>query len=196
MTKYYKLTNKEENHNGFQYQDGMNEDHLPFNETGSCCPGGLYFSDSENILQFLDSGMYWIREVSPDTENMVKDPDNYPIKWRSKSLDCQPSKSLSDIDTWIWMMDQGILNNKKSIDSALRWSSQNGHVDIVKVLVEKFDKQFSQNAIDYAFLCSSNKGHGEVVKFLFDRVVNYSLISYICFYIKYIFTTIKQKITK
>ena len=174
MTKYYKLTNEKEIHNGFQYKDGKNEDHLPFNETGSCCPGGWYFSDSENILQFIDSKMYWIREVSPDTENMVKDPDNNPIKWRSKSLDCQPRKSLHDINTWIWMMDQGILNNQKSIDSALRWSSENGHLAVVKFLVEKFDKQFSQNSIDYALGLSSDNGHFDVVKVLVDKFDKFS----------------------
>ena len=176
MTKYYKLTNQEDNHHGFQYQDGLNEDHLPFNETGSCCPGGLYFSDAENILQFLHENMYWIREVSPDTEKMVQDPNNDPIKWRSKSLDCQPRKSLSDIDTWIWMIDQGILNNKKSIDDALKsidyalqWSSQNGHFDVVKFLVDKFDKQFSQDSINSSLRWSSDKGHLNVVKFLVDK---------------------------
>ena len=171
--KYYKFTNKDECHHGFQYKDGLNEDHLPFNETDSCCPGGLYFSDAENILQFIKNRSHWIREVTPDTEKMVRDPDNDPIKWRSKSLDCQPRKSLSDIDTWKWMMDQGILNNQKSIDNALQWSSHNGHLEVVKFLVEKFDN-FSQQAIDYALKWSSNNGHLEVGKYLVEKFPNFS----------------------
>ena len=174
MTKYYKLTNEEEIHHGFQYKDGLNEDHLPFDETGSCCPGGLYFSDTENILQFLDPyKMYWIREVTPNLEMMVKDPNHDPIKWRSKSLDCQPRKSLTDVDTWIWMFDQGILNSKKAKDNALRYSSLNGHLEVVKFLVDKFDK-FSQSAKNEALKWSSIHGHLEVVKVLVDKFDKFS----------------------
>ena len=32
---------------GFQYVDGLNRDKLPFSETGSCVPGGLYFTERD-----------------------------------------------------------------------------------------------------------------------------------------------------
>ena len=34
--KFFKITNKEECHNGFQYIDGLNILKEPFAETGSC----------------------------------------------------------------------------------------------------------------------------------------------------------------
>jgi phosphoribosylformylglycinamidine (FGAM) synthase-like amidotransferase family enzyme len=33
---FYKLTNKSEIHNNFQFQDGINIDTIPFNPHGSC----------------------------------------------------------------------------------------------------------------------------------------------------------------
>ena len=64
--KYYKLTNREEKHRGMQYKTGMNIDILPFNPTGECSEGGLYFF-SETQLIYHDiycEESAWIREVS------------------------------------------------------------------------------------------------------------------------------------
>ena len=62
----FKLTNAAENHNGFQYQDGLNIDEIPFNPTGECQKGGLYFATLENIWDFLCYGAN-LREVTiPD----------------------------------------------------------------------------------------------------------------------------------
>jgi hypothetical protein len=40
-----KLTNIEENHNGFQFNTGLNIDTVPFNPSGDCKPGGIYFCE-------------------------------------------------------------------------------------------------------------------------------------------------------
>ena len=42
---YFKITNASENHHGLQYHTGLVEDILPFQEEGSCVPGGIYFTD-------------------------------------------------------------------------------------------------------------------------------------------------------
>ena len=60
---YYKITNSTENHNGYQYKDGLNILQEPFAETGSCCPGGFYFTDIDHILKFLSYGIY-LREIT------------------------------------------------------------------------------------------------------------------------------------
>ena len=67
---YYKITNENENHHGFQYSDGLNvlKDKFNDNSNHSCCSGGLYFTNSENIFKFLDYGIY-LREVTLPTEN-------------------------------------------------------------------------------------------------------------------------------
>src|SRR5438874_310821 len=83
---YYKITNEKENHNGFQYVNGLNilKDKFNANPNESCCAGGLYFTDAANIPKFLKYGNY-LREVELPTTNpdfcMVKDPDG--DKWRA-----------------------------------------------------------------------------------------------------------------
>jgi len=61
---YYKILNQEEIHNGLAYHDGLNTDPLPFNPSGDCEPGGIYFASAEQISRYLDYGP-WIRTVEP-----------------------------------------------------------------------------------------------------------------------------------
>ena len=55
---YFKITNADENHHGFQYVNGLNILKEEFNDdpNQSCCAGGLYFTDAANILKFLGYG--------------------------------------------------------------------------------------------------------------------------------------------
>jgi hypothetical protein len=159
MKKYYKLTNELEIHNGVQYYDGLNVDILPFAENGSCCKGGLYFSDETNILQFLD-GMFWIREITiPDGEMIVKDPCINPPIWRSHSVVCGSRKSLTDFSTWVWMFEEGIQTDP---NDALRWSAENGHLECLRMeclrlILEKFSN-FETYSINYALRWCAEKG--------------------------------------
>ena len=50
---YLKILNEKMNHHGFQYKEGLNIDTVPFNPKGNCEPGGLYYTDKENIFGFL-----------------------------------------------------------------------------------------------------------------------------------------------
>jgi hypothetical protein len=50
---FVKLTNKKENHNGFQFKTGLNEDTVPFNPTGKCSAGGIYFCEYEKTINWL-----------------------------------------------------------------------------------------------------------------------------------------------
>jgi len=58
---FYKILNKEEVYFGVKYHDGLNEDPRPFNPSGDCEPGGIYFA-REDILAFLSYGP-WIRQL-------------------------------------------------------------------------------------------------------------------------------------
>lgn len=83
---YYKITNKNECHNGYQYKDGLNVLNEPFNDNpeDSCCPGGFYFTDYDNLLSFLDYGI-WIREVKiPEDARVIKDKSG--DKWRTDKI--------------------------------------------------------------------------------------------------------------
>jgi hypothetical protein len=54
---YFKITNRKETHHGFQYQDGLNVDDQPFNPSGCCSGGGLYFTTLENLHMFEHFGV-------------------------------------------------------------------------------------------------------------------------------------------
>ena len=106
--KYFKITNEQENHNGYQYVDGLNVLNMPFAEEGSCVPGGFYFTDAENILFYLSYGIY-LREISlPETDpdfKMVKDPED--DKWRANKIILGKRYNLSDISTFEYLIQQG-----------------------------------------------------------------------------------------
>ena len=51
-----KLTNATECHHGFQFKTGLNEDTIPFNPYNECEPGGIYFTDIDNIAKWLNYG--------------------------------------------------------------------------------------------------------------------------------------------
>ena len=81
---YYKVTNKDECHHGFQYKDGLNIDTNEFQPEGSCVKGGLYFTTLEHITYFFDYGIY-VREVTiPEDAKMVEDPEG--DKWRADKI--------------------------------------------------------------------------------------------------------------
>jgi len=66
---YYKILSKDEYHYDLQYKTGLNVDPKPFNPSGNCEPGGIYFS-REDILAFLDYGP-WIRKVTLPKDALV-----------------------------------------------------------------------------------------------------------------------------
>jgi hypothetical protein len=86
---YYKITNEKENHHGFQYKDRLNFLDKEFDEDGTAesSEGGLYFTDKENIHNFLDFGVF-IREIRLHTSAKfikLKD-DSASTKYRSNML--------------------------------------------------------------------------------------------------------------
>jgi len=61
--KFFKVTNKYENHRGFKYKTGLNILKEEFAKTGSCIPGGLYFTNKKYLEHFYGYGVN-LREVS------------------------------------------------------------------------------------------------------------------------------------
>lgn len=51
---FVKLTNKEECHNGFQFNTGLNTDTVEFTPYGNCLPGGIYFCEFDKIYQWIE----------------------------------------------------------------------------------------------------------------------------------------------
>ena len=46
---YYKLVRDDYTHHNFTYKLGLNIDSIKFNPIDSCEPGGLYFTDFDNL---------------------------------------------------------------------------------------------------------------------------------------------------
>ena len=64
---FVKLTKKDEIHNDFEFKTGLNVDIVPFNPSGSCRRGGLYFTDTKYLYKWInydDEPMKWLRYVS------------------------------------------------------------------------------------------------------------------------------------
>ena len=124
---YLKILSEDECHNGLQYQTGLNVDPVPFNPTGSCRPGGIYFSNEEYILDFIDYGPN-IREVKlPDDAKIYKDPDGN--KWKADKIILGKSRSLAKVSTWKWLIKQG-----SNVLCCIDQIAANGHLDAVKYL--------------------------------------------------------------
>lgn len=70
------------------------------------------------------------------------------------------------------MLEKGANIHARS-DYALKWSSYNGHIEIVKFLIEKGTNIHPDN--DYALRLSSYNGHFEVVKYLIKKVLIFTL---------------------
>ena len=164
--RYFKITNKDENHNGFQYVDGLNILDKPFEKYGSCVPGGLYFTDIEHIFEFLQYGIY-LREVILPTDDkdfeMVADEQN---KYRANKIILGKRYDLNDSTSFKYLVENGA-DVKTNNNYALRWASRYGHLDVVKYLVENSaDVKTNNNS---AVRLASEYGHLDVVKYLVEN---------------------------
>lgn len=55
--QFVKFINKNNNHFGFSYKIGLNQDTNKFNPTGSCRGGGLYFTNYQNAENWMHYGI-------------------------------------------------------------------------------------------------------------------------------------------
>ena len=140
--KYYKIVNPE-GHNDLVYKEGLNVDPLPFNPSGDCEPGGIYFS-REDIFAFIDYGSK-VYEVEPQGE--VYENPGLPKKFKAHAVVLKYVGELSDVETIKKLVDDGadihIYN-----DYALRRAAEYGHLEVIKYLIEQGADIHIQN--DYA----------------------------------------------
>jgi len=169
---YLKITNPKENHNGFPYKDGENVLKEKFNDdpTASCVRGGLYFTDIEHILEFLDYGTY-VRVITlpindPDFK-MVKDGNN---KWRANKIILGKRYNLCDVSTFQYLLDQGADIHAIADKKVFRWACENGHLEVAKWLLQLGNEMSSPIDIhghdEHAFRWACANGHLEVAKWL------------------------------
>jgi ankyrin repeat protein len=159
---YFKIFNRNDNHNNFQFQNGLNIDSHDFNPNPNleCVPGGLYFSNENNILGFINYGNF-IREVElpADEKNIV----HFKDKSRAKSLFLHPKKDLRKLETWLWLKQKNV-NLNADDDFALRYAAANGHLEVCQFLVKNGANVNEME--DQALRWAAEKGHFEVVEYL------------------------------
>lgn len=164
--KFFKITNEQENHYGFQYKDGLNILDKPFEKIGSCVPGGLYFTDAKHIFDFLEYGVY-LREVflpfEDDDFEYVKDGD----KWRANKIILGKKYELCKVETFEYLVELGACLYK---GRSIIWAIEKGYLEVIKYLVELGGDVKVKD--DYAIRYASRHGHLEVVKYLTESEAN------------------------
>jgi hypothetical protein len=161
--RYWKITNKEERHYRMQYKDGLNVDILPFNPSGNCRKGGIYFA-SKDIFGFLSYGP-WIREVFlPEDVRIYENPGEIK-KWKADKVILGHRRKWCDVKVLKELIEYGCdptaFNNY-----AIRLAAENGHLEVVKYLYSiGCDPTVDDN---YAILLAAKNGHLEVVKYLYS----------------------------
>jgi hypothetical protein len=159
-TIYYKITNEKENHHGYQYKDGLNVLDKPFEPTGSCVVGGLYFTTKEYIHHFLSYGC-WLREITlPDDAQMVQDSGTDPVKYRADKIILGKRRHLYCKETvqecpWIFINDY--------YNTGLEYACIHGHLDIAKYMVE-----CGANNFNYGLWYACENGHLDIVKYMVE----------------------------
>jgi len=127
---YYKITNETETHNGLKYKTGLNLDPRPWNPSGNCEPGGIYFS-REDILAYLDYGC-WLRKVTLPPDTPIYANPGTVVKWKAPrvilgrrvKITAGVIRRLIAAGADVHVYD----------DWPLCWASENGRVEVVKVL--------------------------------------------------------------
>jgi hypothetical protein len=167
-TKFFKIVNPK-GHNGMVYKEGLNVDVLPFNPSGDCEAGGIYFSSSD-IFAFMDYGTE-LYEVEPVGE-VYKNP-GYPVKFKAHSVKLKYVGKRDEPKTIKYLVEVGA-NVHADNDDALRWAAESGHTETVKYLVEagaivKILVEAGANVHagdDYALRHAASNGYTEIVKYL------------------------------
>jgi len=163
---FYKITNKGEKHNGLQYKTGLNVDPLPWDPSGDCKSGGIYFS-REDIFAFLIYGC-WVRKVTIPEDVEVYENPGEPKKWKAHKVILGKRRKI-DINVIKSLIEEGT-NIHADDDWALRWASRKGHLEVVKLLIEHGANVNARN--DWALKWASRKGHLKIVKLLLNYGVH------------------------
>lgn len=163
--KYYKITNENEKHNGYQYKDGLNVLDESVKKIRYGSQVGFSFTDVENIFKFLDFG-HNLREITlPDTCKLVKYPDGH--KFRTNQIIFGKKYDLKDPNTFKMLIEHGANIHD---GHAIRWAAQHGRVEVVRCLLEKGVNIDVNN--NCAIKGASMFGHIETVSFLVENGVD------------------------
>lgn len=171
---FFKITNQDECHHGFQYHTGLNilVDKFEDDPNRSCCRGGLYIADGANILRFMRYGKYIRRVILPvdnpdfkmvlDKEEYIPKSDNPCYKFRANMIILNERLELDDPHTFRYLSELGV--NIHARGDALRYSVMNGNLNVVRYLVE--NGADIHKCKDLAFRQALESGNVDVYEYL------------------------------
>ena len=159
--KYYKILSSDMTHHGFVYKEGLNIDTKPFDETPNC-GGGLFFSNAQNILSFVNYGKLIAEIEVPDGTKIVQVEDKY----KAHAIVLKNIRPIWTVDTFKYFIEEGI-NIHADDDYALIYAAKNGYLEVVRYLIDKGVNIHADN--DWALKYAAGNGHLEVVQYLIDK---------------------------
>lgn len=85
---FHKFLHEDLTHHGMTYKVGLNEDVLPFNPSGDCESGGLYFTGRSQIHKFIDYGPKFATVLIPDDAQVYYNirEDGIILKFKSDKI--------------------------------------------------------------------------------------------------------------
>jgi len=78
--KFVKAIKKDFKHYNHQYVHGLNIDAVPFNPSGYCAKGGLYFTTEKFLFKFISGCIYAVNVSIPDDAQVYIDPEKEAFK--------------------------------------------------------------------------------------------------------------------
>jgi hypothetical protein len=132
---YYKILNEKEKHYGLQYKYGLNIDPVPFDPSGDCRRGGIYFA-REDILSFLHYGP-WIRKVTIPEDAFVYENPGTPKKWKADRVILgKKEKITAKVIKKLIEEGANVNGDDNPVNTPLRWAINGHHDKIIKILLE------------------------------------------------------------
>ncbi|AGC01581.1 ankyrin repeat protein [Acanthamoeba polyphaga moumouvirus] len=191
---YLKITNKDECHHGFQYQDGLNILEGKFNDNPKELwgPGRLYFTEAKYIHNYLYNGIHlrdvYLPKSDPDFK-MMEDPRGGV--YGANMIILGKRRDLRDPSTWDYMISIGV-DIYAQHDFICAWACRKAYLEIVKYLVNKriFTRKYNINNIEFI----SKKNHYAMFKYNIKNGKNVDLIDIEAF--KHLFNSEKNEILK
>ena len=99
-TEFYKLLTTDYKHFGFTYQHGLNIDRIPFNPSGICLMGGLYFTEVDEVSYWIDrfKSVYIAKVTIPLNATVYVEKDKF--KADQFVLDLDNKVLIKDFYMW------------------------------------------------------------------------------------------------
>jgi hypothetical protein len=167
-TEFYKVLTKDYKHYDFTYQHGLNVDHIPFNTSGICSLGGLYFTEVDKVSYWIDrfKSVYIAKVTIPSNASVYVEKDKFKADQFILDLD---NKVLIK-DFYMWENEEFCKNSVSQADTYNLVFVRNQPDEICKLAV-KHDYRALEYVInqtdDICKIAVSN--HGFALEFVKDQ---------------------------